>query len=202
MRGRAAKKAPVQEIVQTSNGPCVWAMIRLHDDVDLARHRDALITEIRSKLPGLEYFLPMHEEKIGARVYSYVLFEGYIFVKHTGKQDFLRTLSKGKGSYLDGPLMDRNGLALVKGSTVEGYRGQAREKACSYVPEVNETVVCMHEALERVEGLVVDVDHVMKIAHIKIKLRSRELIAPVKFANIQPKDEDSSGGVEEWLRLL
>ena len=197
----AGNKNKTKEAAAPVNGPKVWAMVRLHDDVCLSRHRDALNKEIASKLSGLEYFLPMHPEKIGSKIYTYVLFDGYFFVCHDGSKDFDRRLQKARGSYLDGPLQDRSRLALVKNSVVEGWRTMAREKACSYVPELGETVICIHEALERVEGEVVDIDHTNKLAHIRIKLRSRELLAPVKFANIQPKDEDPSS-MDEWLRPL
>ena len=180
----------------------IWAMVRLHDDVELYRHKDSVATEIRSKLSGLEYFLPLHEEKIGNRGYIYVLFDGYFFVLHNGTVGFEASLRRARGSYLDGPVLELSGrLAYVKDSVIEGYKKTAREKASSYEPTVGEVVTCLHEALERVDGVVVDIDKVNKLAHIKIKLRSREILAPVKFANIQPKDTDPDAGAE-WIRLF
>ena len=182
------KKVKIEPSVPQRSGPTVWAL-------------DTILSDVRSRLSGCTAYLPMHEEKIGSRNYYTVLYDNYFFVQHNGAQDFEEKLRRLRTSVIEGPLLSNGRITYKLGSFIEGLRAQALERATSYVPEVGEMVTCLHEATGRMDGLVMYVDPEEKIATVKIVMRSREIIASVKFSNIQRKEDDLDTTLE-WMRAL
>ena len=198
---KAAKLPKIPVEPPKLSGPSVWALVLLHEHVDMARSKDTIIGDVRSRMPGCLVYLPMHEEKIGGRNYYTVLYDSYFFIRHDGSQDFETKLKKLHSSTVEGPLLSNGKLSYKLGSFIDKLKEQARERATSYTPEQGELVTCLHEALGRMDGLVIDVDMGAKIATVKIVMRSREIIASVKFSNIERKEDDFDTTLE-WMRTL
>jgi len=146
------------------------------NDVESIEYRE-IEAAIISMFGEVDYFIPIHHEKIGSYTSSSVLMEGYVFVKDTPLvRDCLvnlrdqRVFSKAlcHGHHFD--TVTSTEVAVLKRKLKLSLKRRF---------SVGEKVKILDGIFKSLEGEIISIENGGKTLMIKIKRISREMIAPV-----------------------
>jgi transcription antitermination factor NusG len=137
--------------------------------------------------PEVEYFVPIHHEEMGSYVSMNVLFEGYAFVKDS-QAVRSRILNIKEGRIFSGFLRQGGRICEVDSRSVgvlkRKLKYSLRKKfAPGMSVRINEGV------FQNLEGEVISTENNGRIANVKIRCISREIIAPVPTTCIEERHE-------------
>lgn len=176
--------------VTEDTGKTVWATFVLHEFVDLSKNAPHVSREMRNHMGDLvETFLPVDIQKISSREFQVMLFEGYAFAKHDGQPDFEDRACSLRGAYVEGVLCSSGRVSYVPGSEIERYRKNMQELVYTYAPEVGDLVEGVEGMFKSMLGVVKRVDMNAKVADVKFRTRTREVVAKnLSFVALAPKE--------------
>lgn len=177
--------------VTEDTGKTVWATFMLHEFVDLGKNASHVDREMKNHMGDcVETFLPVEFQKISSREFQVLLFEGYAFAKHDGLSDFEDRACSLRGAYVEGVLCNSGRVSYIPGSEIDRYRKNMKELVYTYTPEVGDLVEGVEGMFRSMLGVVKRVDMVSKVADVKFRTRTREVVAKnLSFIALAPKEE-------------
>lgn len=88
-----------------------WIIIELNDSIEGVEYRDIEAAILTTYGDGIEYFIPIHHEKMGSYTSTSTLMEGYIFLRDCSQvRDNMINLKENKifsSSMSGGKISDR-----------------------------------------------------------------------------------------------
>lgn len=160
-----------------------WIIVELSEDTTLEAHYEQVERSLVDVLgPGVEYFIPVYNEKIQGKNACYVLFDGYVFVLRT--DDIISNIFKLKGEHIKGPLFSDGFLRLVSGVKINDYKKKMLDRVHSMMPEKGQIVVPRIGVFKNMEGTVLSVDKEKLVAIVKFEKTSRIVEAPINIVNL------------------
>lgn len=154
-----------------------WLILELSESAENPSYREIENAIVETFGPEVDYFIPIHYEKVGSYVSTSVLMEGYVFVKDC--EDIRESLSNVRDSHMfRGVLFSGGKISTIDSHVVAGLRRRLKGSLKKHFPTGVKVRVC-DGALKNLIGEVVNVeDGGLKVV-VKINRLSREIIAPV-----------------------
>lgn len=169
---------PVVSTKSSTSPPSIWATFVLHEYVELDKLHMQVERELRNILgKGIECFLPVHNHKVAAHERTVLLFEGYVFVKHDGTQDFEYKASRLRGMYVDRLLKQNGKPSYVNGKEIDKYRDALAEQLYPFQPTVGDMVTIVEGTFKNMQGKVLRINMIDNSADVIFKTRTREVTA-------------------------
>lgn len=170
-----------------------WLTLVLYDYVEVCSSIEAIRREVCHCMgaPTLEVFIPARKYLVGPRTIDRVLFEGYVFIKDTGKVDFEEKAKRIRGNNLVGPLTFGKRLAYLEDSIIREYQEQLSSIEYPYVPEIGESVAGLDGTFANMPGIVKKIDHDKGVADVLFNMATREVLATnLSYLAIRPLEDD------------
>ena len=157
------------------------------NDIDSIEYQD-IEAAIITLFGEVDYFIPIHHEKIGSYTSSSILMEGYAFVKDTpAVRDCLANLRDQR--VFSKALCRGNKFETINSTEIAVLKRKLKNSLKRRFV-VGEKVKILDGIFKTLEGEVISIEDGGKTIMIKIKRMSREMIAPVP-ATLLEKVEDS-----------
>ena len=154
-----------------------WLILELCDFIDNITYKDIEGAITVTFGEGIEYFIPMHHEEMGSYTSTSTLMDGYVFVKDCPEaRDCLLDM---KDQRLFSKVLCKKGeFITVNSRTIAGLKHKLSNSLKKrFVPGTN--VKILGGVFKNLIGEVIGVeDKGLKIM-VRIKRRSREMIAPI-----------------------
>ena len=157
--------------------PSKWLVIELTEQGEGASYPELTVALKSVFDQDVDFFIPVYYEQLGSYTSTNVLFEGYVFVKESDKvQDCIKGVRDSRffaGFVKNNGKMQRICSKQIgvlrrklRSSLKKRYRAGVRVK-------VNEGI------FQNLEGDIQEMQADGKIANVRIKCMSREIIAPI-----------------------
>lgn len=155
-----------------------WIIIEINDQIESAGYPELKAAIENTFGPDVEFFIPIHHEKMGSYISTNVLFDGYVFVKDCVK--VRERLSDVRDSrYFSGVLRNSHGLEMINSHRIGWLRRKLRTSLNKMKVQPGIKVRILEGIFENLEGEVMSMEDGGKHAMIKIKCLSREILAPL-----------------------
>lgn len=154
-----------------------WIVVQLNDTVEIPEYREieAAVQEVFGE--GIDYFIPIHCQKVGTYTSSSILIPGYIFVKDTDKaREFLGNM--GSNRILTGALVLDNKIQTVSSVVIAGLRRRLRNSLKKNFKPGIKVRIC-DGALKNLVGEVVGMEDEGLNVMVRVNRLSRDILAPV-----------------------
>jgi len=160
-----------------------WIIVELSDDITFSEYSDAIEYQIKKELgTNVEYYIPLYREQIQDKAISFVLFEGYFFIKFT--EDILSHLDELHSEYIKGPLRKNSQCREISGKKINDFNTEIKKKLRNLMPKKKQRVVPKIGVFSNLEGEVISVDKKKLIAMVKFEYATRVVEAPINFINL------------------
>jgi len=160
-----------------------WLIIELSDLIDNPSYSDIEngITSVFGD--DVEYFIPIHHERIGSYTSTSVLMQGYVFVKDCSKvRDQLPIISDHR--LFHGVLVYGGKIQTVKSSVVAGLKRKLKKSLKKRFSQGKRVRIC-DGALKNLIGEVVSVEDDGLNIMVKVTRISREILAPIPATQVE-----------------
>lgn len=153
-----------------------WLILELNDIEDINYHEiESTIINIFGD--NVDYFIPIHHEKMGSYISTSILIEGYVFVRDGAEvRQNLNNLQESRlflgALFLSGKYQTINSDAI--GSLKKKLKNSLKRKFV-----VGMEVLVLGGVLKNLKGEVISIEDNGKKIMIKIKRLTREIIAPI-----------------------
>lgn len=154
-----------------------WLILELCDFIDNISYKDIESALTVTFSDGIEYFIPMHYEEMGSYTSTSTLMDGYVFVKDC--PEARNCLANMKDQRLFSKVLCKKGQFItVNSRVIAGLKHKlSNSLKRKFVPGAN--VKILGGVFKNLIGEVIGIeDKGLKIM-VKIKRRSREMIAPI-----------------------
>jgi len=167
-----------------------WLIIELDDNVNDVSYNDIERAIINIFGDGIDYFIPIHNEKMGSYISTSVLMEGYIFLKDS---DEVRNniINLRDERLFSGPLFRHGKYQTIPSKTVLELKKKLKNSVKRRFP-IGTKVNVLDGIFKGMVGEVVGSNNEGKEIVIKINLISREIIAPVPSTLIEEIQENGT----------
>lgn len=154
-----------------------WLIIELSDFIDNISYKDietALLTVFGNEI---EYFIPIHYEKIGSYTSTSTLIDGYVFLKNCiSVQENLINLKDQK--LFSKVLYEKGKFVTIDSKKIAGLKRKLKNTLKKrFIP--NDKVKILDGVFKNLVGEVIGVEDQGRKIMVKIKRVSREMIAPI-----------------------
>jgi transcription antitermination factor NusG len=153
-----------------------WFIIEINEtaNVDYAEISNAVVTIFGD---DVDYFIPIHHEKMGSYISKSILMEGYVFVRnsHIVRENINEV--KDQRIFL-GPLTIGGKLQTINSHIIGSLRKKLK-KSTSKKIKVGSNVEILEGTFKKLIGEVMDVEEDGRKITVRIKRLSREIIAPL-----------------------
>lgn len=168
-----------------------WVILELNDTVDNPGYREIENAIVDTFGSEIDYFIPIHHEKIGSYISTSVLMEGYVFVKDC--EAFRESLSNVRDSNMfRGALFSSGKISTVDSHVVSGLKRRLKGSLKKQFRIGTKVRIC-DGALKNLVGEVVNVEDGGLLVVVKINRLSREIIAPVPATLVEQIGEFDNG---------
>lgn len=160
-----------------------WYILEINESGETATYPE-IVAGLQTVFgQDVEYFIPIYHEQMGSYTSTNVLFEGYVFVKDS---DIVRSnLINIKDSGLFSGLLKICGKIKMLGSKDIAILRRKLKSSLNKKFQVG-TKVKVHEGVfQNLEGEILSMESGGKIASVRIKCLSREIIAPIPTTCIE-----------------
>jgi len=154
-----------------------WLILELNDSFEDVNYR-----EIESAIDTLfgdeiDYFIPIHHERMGSYTSTSILMEGYIFIKDCLEvRQGINNLHETK--VFVGALCCAGRYQTVNSNVISGLRKRLRNSLKKQI-ENGTKVLILGGVFKNLKGEVIGIEENGKKIMVKIKRISREIIAPI-----------------------
>ena len=167
-----------------------WVIIELSEETSLEIHYEQIVHTIEGMLgPETESFIPLYVEKVQGKNASYVLFDGYVFIRRT--DDVVSKIFRLKSEHIKGPLFIDGCMRLVSGVRINEYKAKMQERVKTLIPVAGQRVVPKVGVFKNLEGTVLSVDKKKLIAIVVFEKASRVVEAPLNVVNLSILSDSS-----------
>lgn len=177
------KKSKNTKVKATTKSVNKWLILQLNDNYDISEHYENIKMELSNIFGSdVEYFIPLHTEKIENKPVSLILFEGYVFVKCNNNELDLFT---EEYDYIRGPLLQNNKAQYVYDKDINKFREQIENNLINLLPEKGQKVIPKVGVFKNLEGEVLSVNKKDLVARVLFKQASRVVQASINIVNLE-----------------
>ena len=153
-----------------------WLILELNDIEDINYHEiESTIINIFGD--NVDYFIPIHHERMGSYISTSVLMEGYVFVRDS--EDVRQNLNNLQESRLFFGALFLSGKYQTVSSDVIGSLRKKLKNSLKRKFVVGMEVLVLDGVFKNLRGEVISIEDSGKKVMIKIKRLTREIIAPI-----------------------
>lgn len=165
-----------------------WLIIELNDIGEACSFAE--LNNVLQDMLGfdIDYFIPMHSEKIGSYTSTSVLFKGYVFVRDT--IDSRKKLENLSDFRIFSKILENDNKFQTVNSRTIGVLKRKLKNASRKKLKPGTKVRVLAGMLENLSGEVISLEDEGKEVMLRIKRLSREIIAPVPVTNIVVVERD------------
>lgn len=167
-------------------GSSNWFILELSEHADTAGYPE-IVSAITSVFGSeAEFFIPIHHEKLGSYVTTNVLFQGYVFVKDSDPVQ--KNISNVRDNRFFAGVLKRNKkFETVNSKEITDLRRKLKASLKRKIhPGV--TVKVLEGIFENLSGEVLSMEDGGRIANVRIRCLSREIIAPIPTTCIEEEE--------------
>lgn len=159
-----------------------WFIVELSDMGSSAGHAEIqnAICEVFGE--SVEYFIPIHHEKIGSYISTSILFDGYVFIKDCPTARI--RLAEICDCKLFQKVLRNSGKIYMLNSTTIGAMKRRLKNSLRKNVRVGSHVKIVNGVFENLEGEVINIEDRGKTIVVKIERPTRVIIAPVPSTSI------------------
>ncbi len=154
-----------------------WLILELNDAYEDVGYRDIKVAIITVFGDEVDYFIPIHHERMGSYTCTSVLMEGYAFVK-----DCLEVRQRINNLYESklfvGALFYSGKYQTVKEDVIKGLKKKLKNSLSKRMSNGTKVLI-LGGIFKNLEGEVIGVEDEGKKMMVKITRISREMIAPI-----------------------
>ena len=166
-----------------------WLIIELSESGETSDYNvieSALLNLFGS---DVDYFIPVHHEKMGSYLSTFVLFDGYVFIKDS--PNIRRCLHDIYDYRIFAGALKSNGKIQTVGAHIIGSLRRKLQLGLKKKIKVGSRIKIMEGIFKGLEGDVMSVEEDGRQATICIKRLSREMIAPIPVTSIMEVEPHS-----------
>jgi transcription antitermination factor NusG len=154
-----------------------WLVIELSEKGEMATYPEiveAILTIFGSKV---DYFVPIHYEEMGSYVSTNILFEGYVFVRDS--EEVRSQINNIRESRMFiGILRHCGNICTVNSKKIGILKRKLnlslKKKFCP-----GKCVLITKGVFQNLEGEIISTENDGRVANVRIKCMSREILAPI-----------------------
>ena len=154
-----------------------WLILELNDsfeDIDYREIKGAIVTVFGDEV---DYFIPIHHERMGSYTSTSVLMEGYVFIKDCLRvRQNMNNLHESK--IFSGALLNSGKFQTVNSDIIKGLKRKLKNSLKKKM-EIGAKVLILGGVFRNLCGEVIGIEENGKKIMVKIKRISREIIAPI-----------------------
>lgn len=163
-----------------------WLILELNDTIEDVNYRDikaAIVTVFGAKV---DYFIPIHHEKMGSYTSTSVLMEGYAFIKDCLEaRQGINNIHESK--IFSGALFYSGKYQTVNASVITDLKRKLRNSLKKRF-QIGTRVMILGGIFKNLVGEVIGIEEDGKKIMVKIKRISREMIAPIPSTLLRKAD--------------
>jgi transcription antitermination factor NusG len=154
-----------------------WLILELCDFIDNIGYKDIESAMTLTFGEGIEYFIPMHHEEMGSYTSTSTLMDGYVFVKDC--QEARKCLINMRDQRLFSKVLCEKGqYVTVDSRVIAGLKHKlSNTLKKKFIPGIE--VKILGGVFKNLIGEVIGIEDMGLKIMVKIKRRSREMIAPI-----------------------
>lgn len=165
-----------------------WVVFEFTEDLSLERSCDNVENFVMETFGrDVLYFIPIYRERLQDKFITFVLFDGYIFIRES--KEVLSGVSRlNQNEYIKGPLREKGGYRTVGGREIIGIRRELMRAIYRQFPKKKDTVIPKVGMFSNLEGEVISVDKPNLTVLVQFKLKTRIVEAPISVINLEKAD--------------
>lgn len=154
-----------------------WLILELNDTIEDVNYQDikgAIVTIFGAKV---DFFIPIHHERMGSYTSTSVLMEGYAFIKDCLEaRQGINNIHESK--ILSSALFYSGKYQTVKSSVISDLKRKLRNSLKKKF-QIGSNVLILGGIFKNLVGVVIGIEDDGKKIMVKITRISREMIAPI-----------------------
>lgn len=164
-----------------------WLILELSDIIEDIGYQEIESTIINLFGDSVDYFIPIHHERIGSYVSTSVLIEGYVFVRDCVEvRQNLNNLQETK--IFSGALFFSGKYQTVDSGVISSLRKKLKNSLKRKFI-VGMEVLVLGGVFKNLKGEVISIEENGKRIMIRIKRLTREIIAPIPSTLLENVEE-------------
>lgn len=162
-----------------------WYIIELNDSIEGLAYRD-IEAAILTTFGDVDYFIPIHNEKMGSYTSTSTLMEGYAFIKDgEGIRENMLNLRESK--IFSKVLVQSGKYQTISSTEIRSLRAKLKNSLKRKFSEGTKVKI-LEGIFKNLIGEVIGVEDDGKRIMVKIKRISREMIAPIPATLLEAID--------------
>lgn len=154
-----------------------WLILELNDAFEDVNYRDILVAIMAVFGDEIDYFIPIHHERMGSYTSTSVLMEGYVFIKDCLEvRQGINNLHESK--VFTGALFYSGRYQTVNSDVIKGLRRKLKNSLKKRMPNGTKVMI-LDGVFKNLTGEVIGIEESGKKIMVKITRISREIIAPI-----------------------
>lgn len=163
-----------------------WFIIELNDAIEGLAYRDIEAAIITTFGDEADYFIPIHNEKMGSYTSTSTLMEGYAFIRDTdGIRENMQNLRESK--IFSRVLVQSGRYQTISSAEIRGLRTKLKNSLKRKFSEGTKVKI-LGGIFKNLVGEVISVEDGGRRMMVKIKRISREMIAPIPATLLETVD--------------
>lgn len=160
-------------------------VLEFMEDLSLERSCDLVESFIQDTFGSdALYFIPIYRDKVQGKFATFVLFDGYVFIRET--DEVLDGISgMGQNEYIKGPLREHGGYRTVAGRDITKLRRELMSAVYGLFPKKKDRVVPKVGVFSNLEGEVISVDKKNLTVLVEFIYPTRIVEAPISVINLE-----------------
>jgi len=160
-----------------------WLILELSDIIEDINYREIESTIFNIFGKNVDYFIPIHYERMGSYASTSVLIEGYAFVRDSAEvRQYLNNLQESR--IFSGALFISGKYQTVNSDTINSLKKRLK-KQLKRKFSVGMRVMVLGGVFKNLKGEVISIEDNGKRIIISIKRLTREIIAPIPSTLIE-----------------
>jgi transcription antitermination factor NusG len=154
-----------------------WLIIELSEHADSASYPELEAAILSVFGAEAEFFIPKHHEEMGSYVSTNTLFEGYAFIKDS-EEIRTRAMSLKESRFFQGVLRSYGKIRTLDSRVIGGLRKKLKNSIKKKF-KPGAVVKVLDGIFENLIGEIISTEDSGRVANVRIRCMSREIIAPV-----------------------
>lgn len=164
-----------------------WLILELNDNIENVTYRE-IETAILNIFGDVEYFIPIHHERMDSYISTSVLMEGYAFIRDNG--DVRQTMSNLRDQRIfSGFLFYGGKFQTISMKEVNDLKRKLKRSMCKTFSD-GTSIRVMGGIFKNLRGVIINSEDNGKRVIIRIKRISREIIAPIPATLLEEVTEE------------
>ena len=154
-----------------------WLILELNDAFEDVDYRDIRVAILAVFGDSIDYFIPIHHERMGSYTSTSVLMEGYVFIKDCLEvRQGINNMHESK--IFTGALFYSGRYQTVNTDVIKGLKRKLKNSLKKRIPNGTKVMI-LDGIFKNLTGEVIGLEENGKKIMVKIKRISREIIAPI-----------------------